>query len=81
MQNRHGAGRYLGSVRDRPSGQAQDVGANIWRVSSIVASIQRRGQLAEDAPNKTLLSPLSLERQILDDSTEVTVAAVLHVQM
>lgn len=43
--------------------------------------IQGHDQLAEDAPDKAFLGSLTLHCEVLDDTTEVAVAAVLHVQV
>lgn len=46
-----------------------------------MASVESEGQLAEDAPDEALLSSLALKLQVFDDSPEVSIATVLHIQV
>jgi high-affinity nickel permease len=46
-----------------------------------VAAVQRRDELAEDAPHKALLRVHAAVGQVLDDAAQVAVAAVLHVEV
>lgn len=81
VQDGHGSGRDLGIATGIALRQPQDVGADLGRIDAIMAAVESHDELTEDAPDKALLGPLSLELEVLDDATEVTVAAVFHVQM
>lgn len=80
MQNSHGTCRRL-DTSSRALSQAQNIGANLWGVDTIVTPVEGHDELAENAPNEALLSALALELQVLDDPTKVSVSTILHVQM
>lgn len=46
-----------------------------------MTTIQGENELAENAPDKALLCSLALLLKILNDSSEVTIATVFHVEM
>jgi len=79
MQDSHGARRRLG-LRSRAEG-TQDITANPGRVDAVVASVECSNQLRKDGPDERLLRALSLDSQIPDDPAEITIAAVLHVEV
>lgn len=80
MENSHSSSGNLGTCRS-PLCQTQNIGADLGRVDAVVTPIQGHDQLAEDAPDKAFLGPLTLHCEVLDDTAEVAVAAVLHVQV
>lgn len=81
VQNRHCPGRCLGGSARAALRQAEHVCAHVRLVNAIMAAVQRHDQLAKYAPHETLLSSLALVLQVLYDSTEIAVAAILHVKM
>lgn len=46
-----------------------------------MAAVQGADDLAEDAPDKFLLAHLVLVLQVADDASQISVAAVFHVQV
>lgn len=81
MQDGHCASRYLWRPRDSPLCETEHIAANVWWVDTIVTSEQCQNQLAEYTPNKAFLCTLTFQSQVLDHPSEVSVAAVLHVEM
>lgn len=54
---------------------------NGGRIDAVVAAEKGRHQLREGVPDKGLGGALALVLEVLDDTAEVTAAAVLHVQV
>lgn len=46
-----------------------------------MTAVECHDELGEDAPDKRFLGILVLEGEVADDSAEVTVSAVLHVEV
>lgn len=78
MQNGHAAGRRL---RLRGGAQAHHVLANLGWIDTVVAAVQGGDKLGKDAPNECLLCILVLGVQVSNDASQITVAAVLHVDV
>jgi len=67
--------------RLRVAHEPHDIAAGCRRVFAVVAAVQGADDLAEDAPHKLLLAHLVLVLEVADDTAEVAVAAVFHVQV
>ena len=81
MQDSHSTSGHLWRSFQRTFCKAQRVRTNIRWVNAIVTTIQRQGQLTEDAPDKRLASTLALVLQISNDPSKISVPAVFHVQV
>ena len=78
MEN-HGLARVTGRLR--VANESHDVAACRRWVFAVVAAVQGADDLAEDAPDELLLAHLVLVLEVADDTSEVAVAAVLHVEV
>jgi hypothetical protein len=67
--------------RLRVANQPHYVAACRWRVFTVMTAVQGADDLAEDAPDKLLLAHLVLVLQVPDDTSEVAIAAVFHVEV
>ena len=67
--------------RLRIANEAHDVAACRRWVFTIMAAVQGADDLAEDAPDKLLLANLVLVLQVSNDTSEVAVSAVFHVEV
>lgn len=61
--------------------ETHDITASRRRIFTVVAAVQGTDNLAEDAPDKLLLAHLVLVLQVANDSSQVAVSAVLHVEV
>lgn len=78
MEN-HGLAWVTGRLR--VANESHDVAACRRWVFTVVAAVQGADDLAEDAPDELLLAHLVLVLEVADDTSEVAVAAVLHVEV
>lgn len=78
MEN-HGLAWVTGRLRI--ANESHDVAACRRWVFTVVAAVQGADDLAEDAPDELLLAHLVLVLEVADDTSEVAVAAVLHVEV
>lgn len=62
-------------------GQAKSVAVDIWWIFAVVAAVQSADQLCEDGPNKLLVGVFIASLQILNHHSQVSIAAVLHVEV
>lgn len=76
----HGLGARV-TRRFRVCSQAHDIAAGSWRVLAVVAAVEGADDLAEDAPDELLLAHEVLVLQVADGAAQISVAAVLHVQV
>lgn len=81
MQDGHSTGGHLWRSLQCTLREAQRICTDIRRVNTIVTTIQRQGQLTEDAPDKRLASTLALVLQISNDPSKISISAVFHVQV
>jgi len=75
----HGLAWVTGRLRI--ANESHDVAACRRWVFTVVAAVQGADDLAEDAPDELLLAHLVLVLEVADDTSEVAVAAVLHVEV
>jgi hypothetical protein len=61
--------------------QPHNIAPDIRWILSVMAAIERGNQLRKDAPNKLLFSILVFVFQPLDHLSQITVAAIFHVQV
>ena len=61
--------------------EAEVVAPDLWRVDAVVAPKERGHQLREDVPDERFCGPLALVSKISYYATEVTTAAVFHVEV
>ena len=73
----------LGSKASRfnLSDHLHDIFAHLGWIHAVMASIERSDQLCKDAPDKFFLGILVGGCQVLDDLTQVSTTAILHVDV